>query len=143
MGYQESLMYIKPQKMFTDMLDAYQQAEKKGYYEYAGAMPLSVIILKEELFGYPAGTKLLWVCGDRGWHTEVGIFNQRLSKKLIRPYRITFIPAEDWFPPFGYNNILKGIDLESSESTENAYMIRYTIENYIENLNKDREHKHR
>jgi hypothetical protein len=37
-----------------------------------GAVPLSVVTLKQPLDGMPNGTQLLWVCGDRGFHNEIG-----------------------------------------------------------------------
>ena len=53
MGYQESLIHIKPQRMFKTMIEAYAQAEKSGYYHCANVEPLSVITLKQQMFGYP------------------------------------------------------------------------------------------
>ena len=74
MGYQESLFYIRPQRHFDKMVRAYEKAEYAGYYEVAGAKPRSVIVLKKPLGELPAGTKLLWVCGDRSFHSPAGMF---------------------------------------------------------------------
>lgn len=101
MGYQESLIYIQPQSMFKAMMKTYEQAERSGYYHLAGAEPLSVITLKQPVGQLPAGTKLLWVCGDRGFHTEGGIFGQRISNNPFKHYQLTFIPAERPVRPIG------------------------------------------
>lgn len=46
MGYQESWLYIEPQRKFEKLIRAYEKAEQSGYYEVAGAKPRSVIVLK-------------------------------------------------------------------------------------------------
>ena len=46
MGYQESWLYIEPQRKFEKLIRAYEKAEQSGYYEVAGAEPRSVIVLK-------------------------------------------------------------------------------------------------
>ena len=72
MGYQESWFYIEPQHKFKKLIQAYEKAEQSGYYEVAGAEPHSVIVLKQPFGDIPAGKKLLWVCGDRGFHCAAG-----------------------------------------------------------------------
>ena len=74
MGYQESWLYIEPQRKFEKLIRAYEKAEQSGYYNVAGAEPRSVIVLKQPFGDIPAGKKLLWVCGDRGFHCAAGIF---------------------------------------------------------------------
>ena len=59
MGYQESWLYIEPQRKFEKLIRAYEKAEQSGYYEVAGAKPYSVIVLKQPFGGIPAGKKLL------------------------------------------------------------------------------------
>ena len=76
MGYQESWVYIEPQRKFEKLIRAYEKAEQSGYYNVAGAEPCSVIILKRPFGDIPAGKKLLWVCGDRGFHCAAGMFRQ-------------------------------------------------------------------
>ena len=73
MGYQESWLYIEPQHKFKKLIQAYEKAEQSGYYEVAGAEPHSVIVLKQPFGDIPAGKKLLWVCGDRGFHCAAGV----------------------------------------------------------------------
>lgn len=60
MGYQESWLYIEPQRKFEKLVRAYEKAEQSGYYEVAGAEPHSVIVLKQPFGDIPAGKKLLW-----------------------------------------------------------------------------------
>lgn len=79
MGYQESWLYIKPQRKFEKLIRAYEKAEQSGYYESAGAEPCSVVILKRPFGSIPAGKKLLWVCGDRGFHCAAGVFGGSLN----------------------------------------------------------------
>ena len=128
MGYQESLIHIKPQRMFKTMIEAYAQAEKSGYYHCANVGPLSVITLKQQMFGYPPGTKLLWVCGDRSFHSEGGVFGQRICGNPFKPYSMTFIPAENLFSP--EDEKLKGIDFDANVPSENAYVKRHSATNY-------------
>ena len=52
MGYQESWLYIEPQRKFEKLIRAYEKAEQSGYYEVAGAKPRSVIVLKQPFGGY-------------------------------------------------------------------------------------------
>ena len=79
MGYQESWFYIEPQHKFKKLIQAYEKAEQSGYYEVAGAEPHSVIVLKQPFGDIPAGKKLLWVCGDRGFHCAAGVFGGELD----------------------------------------------------------------
>ena len=78
MGYQESWLYVEPQRQFNKLIRAYEKAEQEGYYEVAGAQPRSVVILKQPIGGIPAGAKVLWVCDDRCFHTLGGIFGGKL-----------------------------------------------------------------
>ena len=93
MGYQESLFYIKPQRHFDKMVRAYEKAEFTGYYGVAGAKPRSVVVLKKPLGELPAGTKLLWVCGDRSFHSPAGVFGGQLHTGG----KIEVIPVEKLF----------------------------------------------
>ena len=125
MGYQESWVHIQPQHKFKKLIQAYEKAEQAGYYKVAGAEPRSVIVLKQPFGELPAGTKLLWVCGDRGWHTVGGIFGGNLHCFG----KVDFISVETVLD--GENDKrLKGIDLDSNVPTENEYMKRYSVANY-------------
>lgn len=129
MGYQESWLYIEPQHKFKKLIQAYEKAEQSGYYEVAGAEPCSVIVLKQPFGDIPAGKKLLWVCGDRGWHTVGGVFGGYLHCFG----KIDFIPIEAVLDCQD-DKRLKGIDLKSNVPSENKYMKRYTVENYAYRL---------
>lgn len=91
MGYQESWLYIEPQHKFKKLIQAYEKAEQSGYYEVAGAEPHSVIVLKQPFGDIPAGKKLLWVCGDRGFHCAAGVFGGELKCSG----RLRVIPVEE------------------------------------------------
>ena len=125
MGYQESWVHIQPQHKFKKLIQAYEKAEQTGYYKVAGAEPRSVIVLKQPFGELTAGTKLLWVCGDRGWHTVGGIFGGNFHCFG----KVDFISVETVLD--GENDKrLKGIDLDSNVPTENEYMKRYSVANY-------------
>ena len=98
-----------------------------------GAEPMSVVILKRPFGEVPKGVKLLWVCGDRCFHTPVGVFNGNLKS----PAKLCFIPVEQVLDPDDYR--LKGIDLNSRAPSENAYMKRYSVEDYIVRTRAERE----
>ena len=118
MGYQESWLYIEPQRKFEKLIRAYEKAEQSGYYEVAGAKPRSVIVLKQPFGDIPAGKKLLWVCGDRGFHCAAGVFGGELKCSG----RLRVIPVEEV------------LDLDSPAPSENAYMKRYSVANYAHRM---------
>lgn len=135
MGYQESLFYIKPQSQFDKMVRAYEKAESTGYYEIAGAKPRSVIVLKKPLGELPAGAKLLWVCGERCFHSPAGVFGGQFRTAG----KIKVIPVEKIFD--GPEDVrLSGIDLDSFQSTENDYLKRYRADHYAYRIQYGREH---
>ena len=108
MGYQESWVYIEPQRKFEKLIRAYEKAEQSGYYNVAGAKPCSVIILKRPFGDIPAGKKLLWVCGDRGFHCAAGIFGGELKCSG----RLRVIPVEEVLNSAD-DPRMKGLDLNS------------------------------
>ena len=120
MGYQESWFYMEPQRKFDKLIRAYERAESAGYYRVAGAEPCSVAILKQPFGDVPAGSKVLWVCGDRGFHSVGGVFGDALHCRA----RIRVIPVEE--------------DLDSAVPTENNYMRRYSVQNYAHRMRTGR-----
>ena len=90
MGYQESWLHVKPQRHFNKLIRAYDKAEQSGYYHIAGAEPKSVIVLKQPFGDLPKGTRLLWVCGEKDFHSVAGIF----GKNLRCGDSLDFIPIE-------------------------------------------------
>ncbi|MDD4510630.1 MAG: hypothetical protein PHY23_07000 [Oscillospiraceae bacterium] len=132
MGYQESLVCIRPQRMFDTMVRKCEQVYQTDYYNLFGANPVSVITLKQPLGGMPPGTKLLWVCGERCFHNEMGIFNGRLKTPGL--YHLKIIPAEQLFE-CGGDKRLVGLKLNAnSKTTENAYLRRDSFEHYAKRL---------
>ena len=99
MGYQESLVYVRPQRRFDKLIRAYEKAEQSGYYSLVGAQPRSVIVLKHALGSIPSGSKLLWVCGDRCFHSVGGIFGGNLhgapGLQIIPVESVFDSPGED------------------------------------------------
>ena len=133
MGYQESWLYVQPQMCFSNLIRAYEKTARTDYYRTIGAEPMSVVILKRPFGEVPKGVKLLWVCGDRCFHTPVGVFNGNLKS----PAKLCFIPVEQVLDPDDYR--LKGIVLNSRAPSENAYMKRYNVEDYIVRTRAERE----
>lgn len=116
MGYQESWFYIEPQHKFKKLIQAYEKAEQSGYYEVAGAEPHSVIVLKQPFGDIPAGKKLLWVCGDRGFHCAAGVFGGELKCSG----RLRVIPVEAVLNGTD-DPRMEGLDFDSPAPSENAY----------------------
>ena len=133
MGYQESWFYIEPQRKFEKMIQAYERAENSGYYKVAGAEPWSVVVLKQPFGDIPAGKRLLWVCGDRGFHCVAGVFGGELKCRA----KIRVIPREEGLDPD--DRRLEGLDLESAAPSENDYMRRYSVQNYAYRMRTGRE----
>ena len=133
MGYQESLLYIEPQWKFEKLIRTYEKAEQTGYYRVAGAEPRSVVILKQPLGNIPAGKRLLWVCGDRGFHCVAGVFGGELKCRA----KLRVIPVEEVLDPD--DRRLEGLDLESAAPSENDYMRRYSVQNYAYRMRTGRE----
>ena len=106
------------------MLYEYQN---KGYIERVRRDLYTVISLetKQPIGELPAGAKLLWVCGDRGFHTVGGTFGGHLKCRG----RIRFIPAEDVLGASD-SRYIEGLDLDSPSPSENEYMKRYSAANY-------------
>ena len=123
---------MEPQRKFDKLIRAYERAESAGYYRVAGAEPCSVVILKQPFGDVPAGSKVLWVCGDRGFHNLGGVFDGNL--KIMA--KVRFIPVEWVLAP--EDSRLSGIDLDSRMPSENAYMKRYCVKDYAEKLKTER-----
>lgn len=129
MGYQESWLYVRPQRYFNKLIRAYDRADQSGYYKVAGAEPRSVIVLKQPFGNLPAGTRLLWVCGDREFHSAGGIFGGNLRCGG----RLQVIPIESVLDG-PTDRRIDGIDLDAPSPSENEYMRRYSAANYAHRL---------
>lgn len=93
-----------------------------------GAEPLSVIILKRSFGKIPAGKKLLWVCGDRCFHNVSGIFGRNLN--ILGKLQV--IPIEAVLDM--NDSRLDGIHFENSTPSENPYMKRYSVVDYVHRM---------
>lgn len=133
MGYQESWLVVQPQWCFPKLIRAYEQAARSGYYRTASVEPLSIVLLKQPFGELPKGTKILWVCGDRCFHTPTGVFDGNLKTAA----KLRFIPVEQVLDL--QDGRLGGIDLSSRMPSENAYMKRYHIRDYAGKLNLEPE----
>ena len=67
MGYQESLMQVIPQRCFDKAVLTCAEETRRGYYNYMGAEPLSVITFNKSVAGTPATPNLLWDLGTRSF----------------------------------------------------------------------------
>lgn len=152
MGYQESWVIVKPQWQFSKMMQIYRQQRDAGFYnDIYSTAPMSVVVLKQKIGKLPAGTKILWVCGERCWQDQQHIFNQNVSHRLFCRMEIIPIEAavtEDLHPPANAScdellgtlrDRLKlytdGIDFEDkAPPNENAYMKRYSPGDYLEHI---------
>ena len=137
MGYQESWFYIEPQRKFEKMIQAYERAENSGYYKVAGAEPWSVVVLKQPFGDIPAGKRLLWVCGDRGFHCVAGVFGGELKCRA----KIRVIPIEEVLD--SDDRRLEGLDFDSAAPSENDYMRRYSVQNNAYRMRTGRERRNR
>lgn len=135
MGYQESLILIRPQGLFRKMVEASVRASHVDDY---GAVPVSVITLKKNLNGIPKDTQLLWVAGDRCFINKAGIFRGNLPFHGLCNLKI--IPAENLFDT-PESHLLQGIsfDMEAPPSS-NAFLKRESIQSYQNRIkNQERE----
>ena len=155
MGYQECWVTVSPVSKFNKLAQECAKLKKAGYYQNpCTATPLSVIILKQEIASYPAGTKVLWVSGERSFCTPKG-----LTGKSFLPFYLSFNAAEeamnlfnrdkqyphndDNINAFGFDRkqqkeFLKGIDFSKRKPTENQYMKRYSFDGYVKMINAEK-----
>lgn len=95
--------------------------------------------LKQRLEGMPKGTKLFWVCGDRCFHSETGVFDGKLG---AWGHKLKFIPVEEIFD-FSKNYRLNGISFGvKHDPTSNEYIKRESFARYLNSL-KCRENEER
>ena len=124
---------VQPQWCFSKLIRAYDQAARSGYYRTASVEPLSVVVLTQPFGELPKGTKILWVCGERCFHTSAAVFNGNLKTAA----KLRFVPVEQVLDL--QDRRLEGIDLSSRMPSENAYMKRYHIRDYAGKLNLEPE----
>ena len=123
MGYQESLIAVRPHNCLHNIILICEQQRKNGFYERNPCTIdlCSVIVLKQRMHKYPAGTKLLWVSGDRCFHNTAGLLEKSPYKK--HRFKLDFIPVES----FINDNQANGIDFNSDKNvSENDWFKRYS-----------------
>ena len=126
-------MYLTPQRLFNKMVSKCGEVKKSGYYDVLGAVPLSVVTLRQPLDGMPKGTKLLWVCGDRCFHNETGVFDGKLG--ITMEYSLKIISVEEIFD-FSKSHRLNGISFSiKHDPTSNEYIKRESFARYLNSLN--------
>jgi hypothetical protein len=157
MGYQESWVIVKPQFQFDKLIRIYEKQKIAGFYnDIFSTQPRSVVILKQKVGKIPAGTKVLWVCGERCFHDEQHIFGQCVSNKLF--CKIEIIPIVNAFTAditlpreAGFKGLLEiilerdrlytnGIDFKDAAApNENAYMKRFSVDDYLIHMKTSKE----
>ncbi|MDR1409360.1 MAG: AAA family ATPase [Oscillospiraceae bacterium] len=118
------LSAVEPPENFHRVMKLCEKQRRSGFYKnnYCAVQPRSVIVLKQSVGGFPAGTKLLWVTGDRCFHELGGLLDLR-KPTTYSNVKLTFVPAENLFQP---SEIL-GIDFsENSSFSENENFKRYS-----------------
>jgi hypothetical protein len=129
MGYQESLVAVRPPEYIYRVVRRCETQRKSGFYtENPCTIELrSVLVLKRPLGAFSAGSKLLWVMGDRSFHNYGGLLDLRkqISYSTIK---LDFMPIEKLIKPTD----IAGIDLsDNTHPSENALFKRYSPSDFI------------
>lgn len=131
MGYQESLVYFKggSSKQFDYAVTLCHSLKAKGVYaDPTRVEPVAVITSKAPLLVYPAGTRFLWVTGDRCFHNHNGLFHDDLLLLRCAP-AIQFVPIEHFAS--NYYGFMAGISIRSGVTSENYYFRYQTLFSYL------------
>ena len=128
-GYQESLVEVLPSDYFHRVVKLCEKQRRNGFYEQNPCTVelRSVMVLKQRMGKIPAGTKLLWVTGDRSFHCFDGLLdkNKQISYSHIK---LKFIPAERLFQP----SDTLGIDFgDHAPPSENELFKRYSPGDFL------------
>ena len=135
MGYQESVVYTNTKAGFNKMINTYIKLKKRGAYsDPCTVLPVAVIELKKQVGDLPKGKKLLWVCGDRGFHNKYGVFPSELP--IMLPVNI--MAVEKMFPQ--WEDEFKGLNF-NIDFSENDLLKHYSIDTYINEVHKKEHHK--
>ena len=135
MGYQESLVVVRPHQYLHSLVLSCEQQRKNGFYEHNPCTVelRSVIVLKRRMHQYPAGTKFLWVSGDRCFHNTEGLLEKSPYSNF--KFKLDFIPVESFFR---YEQT-EGIDFETDkQSSENGWFRRFSPDNYLKQRETER-----
>lgn len=89
MGYQECWVTVYPSSRFNKVVAECARLKKTGFYENSpcAVEPLSVVVMKQDIGTFSAGTKVLWVAGERCFCNAkwpiVNTLEQVTSKQFI------------------------------------------------------------
>jgi len=132
-GYQESLVVARFPTTMNTLMKAYQKAKASDFYSNpCTAIPVNVVAFKQSIGEMKAGTKAIWVVGDRCFHHTSTLFGGNagiLSCKFI-PIERVFFPGDEK---------LRGIDLDSVVTTSNKFLTCYSIDAYAKKFEKNYE----
>lgn len=132
MGYQESFYYIRPQSQFDRMIRTCAQREKEGRYRCIDTYPCSVLTLKTPFGELPAGTRLLWVAGQRCFQRVAEPILGEHFNGIFHRCAVSIIPAERVLTT-PMDARLEGIDL-NGDVGENAYLKHQSFQGYAAKL---------
>ena len=133
MGYQESLVVARFPTTTKALMKAYQKANANDFYsDPCAATPVNVVVFKQPIGEMKAGTKAVWVVGDREFHHAGTLFGEYVGNLFCR-----FVPVESVFHPG--DEKLHGIDLDSNVTTSNEFLTCYPIAEYAKKLAKNQE----
>jgi len=151
MGYQESWGTVKPAARFRKLVLLCAALKAKGYYDDPTTVePLSVVVLKQDIGKYPAGTTLLWVVGDRCFHHAANLTDSRSPRWM----KLSFQGIEDALGLFRkelqHNSIFgfdedraqlyfDGLQMMDDQPSENDFMKRYPFAFYAKMMQKQQE----
>lgn len=128
MGYQESLVAVRPRKYLHRIVLSCEQQRKNGFYERNPCTVdlCSVIVLKRRMHKYPVGTKLLWIGGDRCFHNMEGLLEK--SPYSGFKFKLDFIAVESFFR----QEQAEGIDFDmNTQSSENEWFRRFSPDGFL------------
>ena len=134
MGYQESLVTMFPAFNFDKLIKECAKLKKEGFYNDPWTViPLSVVIFKQKVGNMSAGTKALWVCGDRSFHGFKGLVDSSKTRGFNFS-TLKFTPADSVI--FGLaDKSVQGIDFSSNDKiSENSFMKRYPFHKYAQEV---------
>ncbi|MDR2043323.1 MAG: hypothetical protein LBQ15_02955 [Clostridium sp.] len=127
MGYQESLVLVRPHQHLHSIVADCENKRQSGCYEQnpCSIELRSVAVLKRRIHTSPAGTKLLWVTGGRYFHNRAGLLGKPLGDSRLK---LLFLSAESLF---GQKHT-DGIDFpDSIRLSENSWIKRYTPQEFL------------
>lgn len=133
MGYQESLVVARFPTTMNTLMKAYQKANAADFYSNpCTAIPVNVVAFKQPIGEIKAGTKAIWIVGDRDFHHATTLFGNNAGVLSCK-----FVPVESVFSPG--DEKLRGIDLDSSVTTSNEFLTCYPIAAYAKKMGRSAE----